>query len=57
MSFSPDGKLLAAACNDGMIRLFVVDDLEEMLERGCNWLDDYLASRPQKRKEICPDKK
>ncbi|MDZ8108487.1 MAG: AAA-like domain-containing protein [Nostoc sp. DedQUE12a] len=57
MSFSPDGKLLAAACNDGMIRLFVVDDLEEMLERGCNWLDDYLASRPEKRKEICPDNK
>ncbi len=57
MSFSPDGKKLAAACNDGMIRLFVVDDLEDMLERGCNWLDDYLASRPDLRKEICPDNK
>ncbi|MEH1867300.1 MAG: hypothetical protein V7K69_20125 [Nostoc sp.] len=57
MSFSPDGKLLAAACNDGMIRLFVVDNLEKMLERGCSWLDDYLASRPEKGKEICPDNK
>ncbi|MDZ8236319.1 MAG: WD40 repeat domain-containing protein [Nostoc sp. ChiQUE01a] len=26
ISFSPDGKMLAAACNDGMIRLFVVDN-------------------------------
>ncbi|AFY44988.1 AAA-like domain-containing protein [Nostoc sp. PCC 7107] len=57
MSFSPDGKKLAAACNDGMIRLFVVDDLEEMLERGCKWLDDYLATRPEMRKEICPNNK
>ncbi|MBD2612085.1 AAA-like domain-containing protein [Nostoc punctiforme FACHB-252] len=57
MSFSPDGKKLAAACNDGMIRLFEVDNLEKMLERGCDWLDDYLATRPEKRKEICPDNK
>ncbi|MEH2257572.1 hypothetical protein [Nostoc sp.] len=57
MIFSPDGKMLAAACNDGMIRLFVVDNLEEMLEQGCNWLDDYLATRPEMRKEICPDNK
>ncbi len=58
MSFSPDGKILAAACNDGMIRLFVIDNsLEDMLERGCNWLDDYLATRPEMRKEICPDNK
>ncbi|MBD2486769.1 AAA-like domain-containing protein [Aulosira sp. FACHB-615] len=57
MSFSPDGKMLAAACNDGMIRLFVVDNLEEMLERGCKWLDDYLATRPEMRKDICPDNK
>ncbi|MDZ8184542.1 MAG: WD40 repeat domain-containing protein [Nostoc sp. ChiSLP02] len=57
MSFSPDGKRLVAACNDGMIRLFEVDDLERMLERGCDWLDDYLATRPEMRKEICPDNK
>ncbi|MEH2049439.1 WD40 repeat domain-containing protein [Nostoc sp.] len=57
MSFSPDGKMLAAACNDGMIRLFVVDDLEDMLERGCNWLDDYFVTRPDMRKEICPENK
>jgi hypothetical protein len=28
-----------------------------MLERGCKWLDDYLATRPEMRKEICPENK
>ncbi|MDZ7960641.1 MAG: hypothetical protein RMY34_22625 [Aulosira sp. DedQUE10] len=37
--------------------IFVVDDLEDMLKRGCEWLDDYLATRPDLRKEICPDNK
>ncbi|MDZ8224212.1 MAG: hypothetical protein RMZ43_026300 [Nostoc sp. CmiVER01] len=37
--------------------VFVVDNLEEMLERGCNWLDDYFVTRPDMRKEICPENK
>jgi WD40 repeat protein len=86
-TFSPNGKQLATAGNDDMVRLFdlsgtrktnefdlltdriidfqyngkIVDSVTfspdgefiATTEDG-KWLDDYLATRPDVRKEICP---
>jgi WD40 repeat protein len=46
VSFSPNGKYLATAGRDGMVRLWRIEDLDELLSRGCEWLEDYLATHP-----------
>ena len=43
VSFSPDGKMLATASEDKMARLWPVEDLGEMLARGCKLLEDYFV--------------
>jgi WD40 repeat protein len=53
IAFSSDGKTLASASYDGTIKLWSLD-LDDLLARGCNHLKDYLATRDQLRKELCP---
>ncbi len=55
VSFSPDGKMLVTAGNDGTAKLWRVEGLDQLLVRGCLWLKDYLATHPeaQKVREIC----
>ncbi|MEO0936440.1 MAG: hypothetical protein AAFY21_22830, partial [Cyanobacteria bacterium J06641_2] len=44
VSFSPDGKSIAAASQQG---ISVWDfDLDKLIKRGCNWGRDYLKNNP-----------
>ena len=40
-SFAPQGQLLASASDDHTVMLWNLD-LENLLERGCGWMHDYL---------------
>ncbi|MBD1939284.1 hypothetical protein [Microcoleus sp. FACHB-68] len=40
--FSPDGKQLVTALWDGTARLWQIEDIDELMVRGCNWVRDYL---------------
>lgn len=46
--FSPSGKLLASASCDSTVILRSLDllelDLDQLLEQGCRWLQDYLST-------------
>jgi WD40 repeat protein len=53
ISFSPDGKLLATTGSNDLVRLWKIDTLNELLERGCIWLQEYLTSHPDAPK-VCP---
>ncbi|NEQ69068.1 MAG: hypothetical protein F6K21_26915 [Symploca sp. SIO2D2] len=56
VSFSPDGKFLASGGNDGKVILWSLD-LEDLIARGCDWLQDYLATHPDaEEQEICRQK-
>jgi len=45
-SFSPDGQRLATVGADGKVQLEKVEQLDELLVRGCNWLKEYLDTHP-----------
>jgi WD40 repeat protein/tetratricopeptide (TPR) repeat protein len=45
-SFSPDGQRLATIGADGRVQLGKVEQLDELLVRGCNWLKEYLDTHP-----------
>ncbi|WGV28495.1 hypothetical protein [Halotia branconii] len=46
VSFSPDGKYIATAADDHTARLWPVENLDQLLVRGCNWLYNYLQNNP-----------
>ncbi|WP_449419640.1 hypothetical protein [Phormidium nigroviride] len=38
VSFTPDGKYLAAGYGDGVVRLWPIENLNQLLERARKWL-------------------
>ncbi|MBL1178715.1 AAA-like domain-containing protein [Pantanalinema sp. GBBB05] len=47
VSFSADGQYLVAAGKDGTVRTWRIEQLDDLLDRGCTWLKDYFALRPK----------
>jgi WD40 repeat protein len=55
-SFSRDGQHIVTASLDNTARVWKVEkNLDQLLLRGCNWLNDYLASNPLnlEKLEVC----
>ncbi|MEA5502271.1 hypothetical protein VB735_03945 [Halotia wernerae UHCC 0503] len=46
VSFSPDARYIATAADDHTARLWPVENLDQLLVRGFNWLHDYLENNP-----------
>ncbi|MEH2324257.1 MAG: AAA-like domain-containing protein [Nostoc sp.] len=51
VSFSPDGKIIASASKDGKVILGSLD-LDDLLARGCKWLEDYFFTHPEARNSL-----
>ncbi len=58
LTFSPDGQQLLAGAADDVVLLWRIEGLNELLARGCNWLQDYTASNPNNQAglKVCQDK-
>jgi len=65
VSFSPDDKTLALGSADktailwNLEELDNLDDLDNLLERGCNWMRDYLKNNPnvsESDRSLCDNK-
>ncbi|MBE9125927.1 MULTISPECIES: eIF2A-related protein [unclassified Coleofasciculus] len=52
-SFSPDGQHLATVGADGIVQLWEIEELDELLSRGCDWLSEYLKIHSQET-NLCP---
>ncbi len=53
VAFSWNGKTLASGSSDNTIKLWSLD-LDDLLAKGCEHLEGYLASREELREELCP---
>jgi WD40 repeat protein len=42
--FSPDGRFIITASTDGTARIWQIDSLEELMNKGRDWLQDYLSN-------------
>jgi len=52
-SFSPDWRYVAIVGEDNKVVVWSVpQNLDELLERGCNWLSSYFVNRPDERERL-----
>jgi len=56
VAFSPDGLSLISGADDGAVKFWPLQSLEQALDQGCLWLQDYVtATRRQGKPEAgCP---
>ncbi|GGA02969.1 hypothetical protein [Okeania sp. KiyG1] len=56
LAFSPHSNQIVSVSDDKTIRLWNLD-LDDLVARGCNWVDDYLKSKPENypNKHLCDD--
>jgi len=45
--FSPDGQQLITITESGLMTLWSVGDLDELIARSCDWVSDYIAHSPE----------
>ena len=50
IAWSQDGKTLASGSRDGTIKLWSLE-LDKVMEKGCDWVQDYLNNNPNVSKE------
>jgi WD40 repeat protein len=53
LQFSPDGKQIAAADSGNTVYLWQINTLDQLLERGCRWLQPYLNQHSDVKVEAC----
>jgi predicted oxidoreductase (fatty acid repression mutant protein) len=51
-SFNPQGDRILTASADGTARIWKVETLDELLDRGCQWLHNYLATHPEELEKL-----
>jgi WD40 repeat protein len=51
LSFRPDAKMLVSVSAQGTAKLWNLD-LEDLIQRGCTWVQDYLATNPTELEEL-----
>jgi WD40 repeat protein len=42
VSFSPDGNQIATAGQDSTVKIWQIEDLDELLSKGETWIENYL---------------
>lgn len=55
--FSPGGEALLTVATDGTAQLWPVETLDQLLARGCRWVEGYLTYNPQVEvgdRALCP---
>ncbi len=56
MGFLPNSQQVVTVARDGSVRIWQVEEefarLERLLQQGCQWLDDYLLTRPHERETL-----
>ncbi len=54
-NFSPDGKTIVTASDDKTAKVWKWKELKELLNTGCEWLNDYLVINPEElqKLEVC----
>ena len=55
ISLYSDKQRIATMGEDGKVQLWSIQGLDELLVRGCNWLEDYLVIHPEEleKLEVC----